>query len=74
VQDGHLIIEVANTGHLRTDDPAPGGTGTGLANVRARLAAQYPDAHAFALAEDDGWVRARLDIETPAIDSSPSHA
>ncbi len=74
MQDDRLVIKVANTGHLRTDDPAARGTGTGLANVRARLAAQYPDAHAFTLDEDDGWVCARIAIEMTAIDSASAHA
>ena len=75
VTGGALAIEVANTGHLRTDDRhRDAGTGTGLANVRARLDAQYPEAYDFALTEDDGWVRARIEIDTAAIDRADAHA
>jgi two-component system, LytTR family, sensor kinase len=74
VTDGALVISVANTGCLREDAaPDASGTGTGLANVRARLHAQYPGAHAFALEEDDGWVRARIDIEQSALNPSLDH-
>ena len=66
--DNALGIAVANTGRLRDTPPlAAGSTGTGLSNVRARLAAQYPDAHTFTLAETDGWVRADITIDTAAL-------
>jgi two-component system, LytTR family, sensor kinase len=65
-----LEVEVANTGGLR---PAPlhavgghgavQGTGTGLANIRERLAHAFPGRHRFELHEDDGWVRATLSVE-----------
>jgi LytS/YehU family sensor histidine kinase len=61
-----LVLTVANTGTLRADDAgadAAPGTGTGLANVRARLAAHYPARHRVTLTETaDGWVRARLTL------------
>lgn len=70
-----LVIEVANTGHLRPDAaPAEACTGTGLANVRGRLRAQYPEAHAFGLEEADGWVRARIAIDRAAINRAAAHA
>lgn len=75
VTDGTLTIHVRNTGHLQADAPAPAsGTGTGLANVRARLQAQYPDGHAFALTADDSWVHARIDIDTTALPSTDRNA
>jgi len=70
-----LTISVANTGCLRASDAGRDkSTGTGLSNVRARLATQYPDSHAFALTEDDGWVRARITIDTAALHTSDAHA
>jgi LytS/YehU family sensor histidine kinase len=54
-RDGdQLRLEVANTGRWRA---APGGTG--LANLRARLAA---DGAGLAIAEADGWVRAVITV------------
>ncbi len=71
--DDRLRIAVANTGHLRTDAPTDASTDTGLSNVRARLQAQYPDAHRFTLTEDDGWVRARINIDRTALTTNTSH-
>ncbi|PEN09499.1 sensor histidine kinase [Longimonas halophila] len=68
-----LRIEVANTGHLRTDAPTDESTDTGLSNVRARLQAQYPTAHRFTLTEDDGWVHARIEIDPTARTNSTNH-
>jgi len=66
--DDALTIAVANTGHWR-DAPAEGaGTHTGVDNVRDRLRAQYPDQHQFATTEADGWVHARIRIDTDALD------
>ncbi|PSQ62273.1 MAG: sensor histidine kinase [Bacteroidetes bacterium QH_10_64_19] len=67
VQDA-LAIDVANTGHWRGTD-AEDGTGTGLANVRRRLEARYPEQHQFTVTEDDDWVRARIEIDMDAFDS-----
>ncbi|PSQ80040.1 MAG: sensor histidine kinase [Bacteroidetes bacterium QS_1_63_11] len=67
VQDA-LAIDVANTGHWRGTD-AEDGTGTGLANVRRRLEARYPEQHQFMVTEDDDWVRARIEIDMDAFDS-----
>jgi len=62
--DDALVLAVANTGYIQHEArPANSGTGTGLSNVRARLAAQYPEAHTFTLTESDGWVRARITID-----------
>jgi len=62
-----LVVEVANTGHWREAAATPDGTGTGLDNVRRRLEAQHPDQHRFTVGEDDGWVRARIEIDTEAL-------
>lgn len=64
-----LRIEVANTGHWRDDAPIPDGTGTGLDNVQDRLQAQYPDRHRLAIADEENWVRARIEIERDALDN-----
>lgn len=60
--DEGLRVEVANTGELRDASYGADGTDTGLQNVRARLEGRYPEAHAFSLEEEDGWVRARIQI------------
>jgi signal transduction histidine kinase len=72
--EGVLAVEVANTGHWRTDRDAPSGTDTGLDNVRARLRTRYPGHHRFTVTEDDGWVRARIEIDRTAIDAADRHA
>lgn len=72
-----LVLEVVNTGHLRSEEnlrsEGEGGTGTGLDNVRARLDARYADHSRFALTEEAGRVRARIAIDTNALDK-PSAA
>jgi len=69
-----LAVEVANTGHWREDRGAISGTDTGLDNVRARLRTQYPDHSRLTVTEDDGWVRARIEIDRTAIDTADRHA
>lgn len=56
-----LDIEVANTGSW-LDSNASDGTSTGLANVRERLAVEYPERHSFESREDDGWVRIHISL------------
>jgi two-component system LytT family sensor kinase len=61
-----LRIEIANTGRW-CERRSPGemfdsGAGVGLANVRQRLEHLYPGRHRFEVAQDDGWVRARIEI------------
>ena len=66
VADGDLHVRVGNTG--RWVDPAKAeqldlrGTGTGLANIRARLANAYPGRHSLEVVEKDGWVLIELRI------------
>ncbi len=38
------------------------GTGTGLRNLRERLAAHYPGRHRLDVHEKDGWVHARIRV------------
>ncbi len=65
--NGTLRVEVANTGHWATagNGLELTGTGTGLENVRRRLEHAFPGRHRFDLREEEGWVRARLDVELP---------
>jgi two-component system, LytTR family, sensor kinase len=66
VEAGALYIEVQNTGRFedatRVRDPLA-GTGTGLRNLRQRLAAHYPGRHRLDVHEEDGWVHARIRID-----------
>jgi signal transduction histidine kinase len=60
-----LYIEVQNTGSWAdaTQPSAPSaGTGTGLRNLRERLAANYPGRHRLDVHEEGGWVHARIRI------------
>lgn len=58
-----LRVEVANTGRwLAPERASSNGTGTGLSNVRARLEQLFPGRHRLDVAEDGGWVRARLTL------------
>jgi two-component system, LytTR family, sensor kinase len=59
--DGRLRIEVANTGRL---DPGA-ASGVGVANTRERLARACGPRQRFALTEQDGWVRAVIEIDHP---------
>jgi two-component system, LytTR family, sensor kinase len=66
VEAGALHIEVQNTGRWvdATHTPEPtAGTGTGLRNLRERLAAHYQGRHEFDVHEADGWVHARIRID-----------
>jgi hypothetical protein len=73
VQHECLVIEIANTGRwlgndAEPSDPVERGAGVGLSNVRQRLERLYPGRHRFEVGQDDGWVRARIEImgeETP---------
>jgi LytS/YehU family sensor histidine kinase len=67
LEDGRLVIEVANTGELAEPDPTqqsqPADMGIGLQNVRDRLAHSYPDRHEFEVFQDGDWVRAIISID-----------
>ena len=65
VENGHLHLEVANTGRLssgegRAADRA--STGIGLKNIRRRLDAVFAGHGSFAIFEQDGWIRAVIEI------------
>jgi len=66
--DGHLELEVMNTGHLKGGSPANGNgevqlrEGVGLKTLHRRLEILYPDRHAFTLDEKEGMVRAKLEL------------
>src|SRR5262249_40309916 len=64
-RDGNqLDVLVTNTGRWLDDGARDGaGTGTGLRNLRARLAHLYPGRHALEVGAADGGVRARLTLE-----------
>ena len=69
--DGPLRVEVANTGRLtRTSGHPP--TGRGLALTRARLEKVYDMSARLELVERDGWVVARLEIDSPATEPKRS--
>lgn len=55
-EDGGLVLEVANTGELAD---APGREGTGLRNLRERLALLRPPGR-LELAQRGGWTVARI--------------
>lgn len=59
-----LLLKVENTGHLEAEWSKSGGIG--LSNVRARLQGAFPDRHSFLMEEEDGWVRATIEIEGEA--------
>jgi two-component system LytT family sensor kinase len=67
VEEERLVIEIANTGRWLGNgadraEPMETGAGVGLANVRQRLERLYPGRHQFHVGQDDGWVRARIEI------------
>ena len=59
VEDKVLHLEVANTGSVRKHSQ---GFGIGLENVRRRLEKLFPGQSDFRLFEENGWVRARIEI------------
>lgn len=59
--NGKLHIEVANTGHWKSNENGD-SLGIGLRNVEQRLAQLFPDRSRFEIAETDGWVRAKIEI------------
>ena len=64
IRDHQLHLEVANTGRWLTTDETDGRTTRiGLRNLRQRLDQFYPARHSFAITEQDGWVKATIDID-----------
>lgn len=64
VINGHLIIEVKNSGKwipLNQRDEYY-STGTGINNIKERLAFSYPDKHSITVTENDGFVTVRIEI------------
>lgn len=61
IEADRLVVEVSNPGTL--EETASPGTGIGLENVRERLAHTHPGRHALELVEENGRVRARIEIE-----------
>jgi len=65
VKNNTLKIEVSNTGKwvepIATKENSQ-GTGTGLANVRQRLANAFPNSHRFEIHEDEDGVHVVLEI------------
>lgn len=63
-----LFLEIANTGSLQNNLPS-NGTGIGLKNVRERLEKLFPQKSDFDLREENGWVRARIEIRARISDN-----
>lgn len=61
LENAGLLLEVANTGSLENGSQSH-GTGIGLKNVRERLEKIFPQKSDFRITEEDGWVRARIEI------------
>ena len=74
-------MEIANTGRWCGDrengngtagHPIEDGAGVGLVNVRERLERLYPGRHRFEVGQEDGWVKARIEIETEVANERAS--
>jgi len=57
--NNYLTIEVANTGTLSQGSWSPG---TGITNILERLEKIYPGKHSFSLLEEEGMVKAKIQI------------
>jgi LytS/YehU family sensor histidine kinase len=73
---GSLVPGSSNGAHrggeLGFADPAPNGTsgaGIGVRNVRERLVRLFPGRHRFALTDENGWVRALVELPAHAAGS-----
>ena len=64
MENGKLIVEVANTGRMQNGSANESGTKIGLENVRTRLEKVYPGKSSFTLSESEGWIRARIEIRS----------
>ncbi len=58
-----LMIKVLNTGCLNPDKPGMNGTGSGIENIKNRLALFCDGKYTFSLTEKSGWVIAAIEIE-----------
>lgn len=58
---GKLLLEIANTGNLQNGSSGNGG-GIGLKNVRERLEKLFAENGRFELAQENGFVKARIEI------------
>ena len=63
---------VGDPGLAEVTPNASGGTGIGVRNVRERLVRLFPGRHRFELTDEQGWVRAL--VELPARAGQPSAA
>jgi signal transduction histidine kinase len=61
ISDNNLFLEVANSGKLQNGSNSNGG-GIGLKNVRERLEKLFGDGGKFELNQENGFVRARIEI------------
>ena len=61
VCDNKLILEVANTGKIQNDS-SRNGNGIGLKNVRQRLNKLFGENGKFELNQENGFVKARIEI------------
>ena len=66
VTDNKLLLEVANSGKL-TGGESANGNGIGLKNVRERLEKLFGDGGKFELKQENGFVKARIEIEKQKI-------
>jgi two-component system LytT family sensor kinase len=57
--NNYLTIEVADTGTLSSDNWSPG---TGIKNIKERLEKMYPGRNSFSLLEEEGMVKAKIQI------------
>jgi sensor histidine kinase YesM len=62
-RDGGLAVEVANTGKWSKPGSDGNGTGIGLRNVRQRLEQLFAERSNLNIREDNGWIRATIEIK-----------
>ena len=72
VCENKLLLEVANTGKLQNGS-SRNGNGIGLKNVRERLNKLFGDDGKFELMQENGYVKARIEIAKQGILSADKH-
>jgi two-component system LytT family sensor kinase len=78
VAPDRLRLVVENTGQWAAgttaagDKPESGSSGVGLANVRARLGALYPEQHRIEIAESEGRVRVVVELPVRYRNEAPT--